>query len=74
MLEPRFPGGDGIILEFKVQNTDTEKELADTVKSALAQIDKKNYEILLTEKGIPTEKIHKYGFAFSGKTVLIDGR
>ncbi len=46
-------------------------ELSDTVKAALQQIEKKKYETLLTEKGIPKKRIRKYGFAFSGKQVLI---
>lgn len=50
---------------------DEEKELSDTVKSALKQIEAKNYETVLIEKGIPREKIRKYGFAFRGKKVLI---
>ncbi len=71
MLEPRRPEEDGIILEFKVQDPEEEKELSDTVKEALNQIDRQQYEALLIEKGVPGEKIHKYGFAFSGKKVLI---
>lgn len=71
MLEPRQPEDDGIILEFKVQDPDDEKELSDTVKKALNQIEKQKYEAILVEKGIPGEKIRKYGFAFSGKKVLI---
>ena len=39
MLEPRNPTDDGIILEFKVQDSDEEKELSDTVKEALAQME-----------------------------------
>ena len=46
-------------------------ELSDTVKAALQQIEKKKYETLLTEKGIPKKRIRKYGFAFSKKQVLI---
>ena len=74
MLEPRRPGDDGILLEFKVQDEDEERELWDTVKAALDQIDRQKYESVLTEKGVPKEKIRKYGFAFRGKTVLIGGR
>jgi len=32
---------------------------------------KKQYAALLVAKGIPTERIRKYGFAFAGKNVLI---
>ena len=71
MLEPRDPGNDGIILEFKVQDKGDEKELTDTVRAALDQIEKQKYETLLVEKGIPVDRIRKYGFAFSGKKVLI---
>ena len=35
MLEPRKKGDDGILLEFKVQDTEEKKELADTVREAL---------------------------------------
>ena len=38
MLEPRQED-DGIILEFKVQDAETEKELSDTVNTALQQIE-----------------------------------
>lgn len=33
--------------------------------------EEKNYEAFLIAKGIPEEKIRKYGFAFRGKKVLI---
>lgn len=70
ILEPRKPEYDPMILEFKVQDTE-EKELSDTVKAALEQINRQNYEILFTERGIPGKKIRKYGFAFCGKQVMI---
>lgn len=70
MLGPKR-GDDGIILEFKVQDEEDERELADTVRAALRQIEEKQYEAALVEKGVPKEKIRKYGFAFCGKKVLI---
>lgn len=71
MLEPRRKQGDhAVIIEFKVQ-TEDEKELSDTVKDALRQIDEKGYQANLIAKGFPEECIRKYGFAFCGKKVLI---
>ena len=71
MLEPKNSVDDAIIIEFKVFDREDEKGLSDTVASALAQIEEKNYAAVLVEKGIPEAKIRKYGFAFEGKTVLI---
>ena len=34
-------------------------------------INEKQYETALTTKGIPKERIRKYGFAFRGKEVMI---
>lgn len=71
ILEPKNNKDDAVILEFKVQDTGDEKSLSDTVKAALDQINRKQYDTVLLEKGIPENKIRKYGFAFHGKQVLI---
>ena len=71
MLEPRDKEEDAMILEFKVFNARKEVSLEDTVQSALAQIEEKKYEAALIAKGIPAGHIHKYGFAFEGKNVLV---
>ncbi len=73
MLEPRRAEDDGIIMEFKVFQSKREKGLEDTAEAALKQIEEKKYESLLIEKGIPRERIRKYGFAFRGKEILIGG-
>lgn len=72
LLKPE-KGDDGIILEFKVQDLEEEKEkeLSDTVKAALQQIEDRKYETILMDQGVPGERIRKYGFAFCGKKVLI---
>ena len=74
ILEPKKQIDDAIILEFKVQNKRREKELSDTVKAALQQIEEKNYVAALIGRGIERKRIRRYGFAFCGKEVLIDGQ
>ena len=72
MLEPVTPQkDDAIIIEFKVFNPRKEQSIEETLTSALAQIEEKQYEANLIAKGMPKERIRKYGFAFEGKRVLI---
>ena len=72
MLEPKRPQeDDAIILEFKVYDEDDEENLKETVQSALAQIEEKQYAAQLIARGVPQERIRCYGFAFEGKKVLI---
>jgi len=70
ILEPLSQNDDAIIIEFKVRKK-RENSLEETLQNALKQIAEKKYETELIAKGIPAERIRKYGFAFEGKQVLI---
>ena len=73
MLEPKNPAKDvGIIIEFKVYDEEDEEELKDTAMEALKQIETMKYSTILEEKGVPADRIYRYGFAFQGKKVLIE--
>lgn len=71
MLEPKAAGDDAIIMEFKVRRPKREKDLDETVQSALLQIEDRKYAAALEARRIASGRIRKYGFAFEGKNVLI---
>nr|MBP3598626.1 AAA family ATPase [Eubacterium sp.] len=73
MIEPKDPSKNpAVIIEFKVRNTRREASLEETVAVALAQIEEKQYATSLLAKGVPANRIYKYGFAFEGKNVWIE--
>ena len=77
MLEPKDKQSQkypGIVIEFKVINPRKENSLEETVEAALKQIEDRNYDTELINRGVNKENIHHYGFAFKSKEVLIDGR
>ena len=71
VMEPKDMENVAVIMEFKVFDSEDEAELADTAASALKQIEEKKYDTDLLQRGIPAEKILKYGFAFEGEKCLI---
>lgn len=71
MLEPLGSSEDAVIIEFKVCSARKKQTLEDAAAEALDQIDRMRYAADLEAKGIPPERIRRYGFAFDGKKVLI---
>ncbi|AYZ73354.1 9-O-acetyl-N-acetylneuraminate esterase [Fusobacterium necrophorum] len=66
-LEPRERTKAGFVLECKVAKS--EEELERKAEEALQQIEEKQYEVALKERGI--SKLIKLGLAFCGKRVLV---
>ena len=72
VMEPKDAKDAAVIMEFKVFDTeDEESSLEDTARNALLQIEEKRYDTDLLQRGIPAERILKYGFAFEGEKCLI---
>lgn len=72
MIKPFDKTKKAFIFEFKVLDPDDdEKTLEDTLASAHAQIEEKQYAAELISEGFAPEQIRKYGFAFQGKECLI---
>ena len=72
VMEPKQAGAPAAIMEFKIfDKLDDEEGLEDTARNALRQIEEKRYETELLARGIPADRILKYGFAFQGRECLI---
>lgn len=71
MIIPKGNDHNAYVIEFKIRDKKKEKNLEETANRALQQIEEKKYETELVMRGISTERIRKYGFAFDGKKLLI---
>lgn len=72
VMEPKNSSEIAVIMEFKIRDERRgEKTLSDTADNALSQIEDRKYDADLISRGIPAERIYKYGFAFEGETCLI---
>jgi hypothetical protein len=72
VMEPKDVGDIAVIMEFKVfDKEDSEETLEDTAQNALRQIADRRYDTDLIQRGIPADRIYRYGFAFEGEKCLI---
>ena len=65
MLEPHDKSKNSFIIEFKVADDFEENTIEDTISNAKRQIEEKDYESNLRERGF--RNITKMVFAFKGK-------
>ena len=70
MLEPKDKNENAFIMEFKVFRESRENDIQDTLENAKKQIEEKQYEISLRERGF--YNITKMVFAFKGKDVKME--
>ena len=70
MLEPKDKDANSFIMEFKVFKQDKEKDIEETIANAKKQIEDKQYETSLRERGFTN--ITKMVFAFDGKEVKVE--
>ena len=68
-LLPRDAKLPGILIELKAEKNCSEDELKKRSETALQQINDRKYDTEMTSMGITA--IHKYGVAFSGKSVEV---
>lgn len=70
MLEPKDKNENAFIMEFKVFKENREKDIQETIENAKKQIEEKQYEESLRERGF--SNITKMVFAFKGKEVKME--
>ena len=70
MLEPKDKNGNSFIMEFKVLEDMEESTIEETIENAKKQIEEREYETNLREKGF--NNITKIVFAFKGKDVKME--
>ena len=71
ILEPKNDTLDAYVIGFMLFNKNRDMTMEDTVTAAHKQMKEKQCDNVLAAKGIRTDRIKKYGFAFQGKEVLI---
>lgn len=70
MLEPKDKSANSFIMEFKIYKEEKEKSIEETIKNAKKQIEEKQYEASLKERGF--SNITKMVFAFKGKEIKME--